>query len=68
MTAPYSLESKPLMYYGFLHGRADRRARRPPNPRSEMATSAATAYFHGYQGHSWRRLPSGGLIWDEGQA
>lgn len=65
MTVPYAFESKPLMHHGFLHGRADRRARRPPRPRALMAPSAARAYFHGYHGHKWRRLPCGQLIWLE---
>jgi len=64
-TVPYFLESKPLMHHGFLHGRADRRARRPPRLRSTMAPSAARAYFHGYLSHRWRRLPCGQLIWLE---
>jgi hypothetical protein len=68
MKVPYACETKPLMHHAFLHGRADHRARRPPRPRAAMSPSAARAYFHGYHGHRWRRLPSGGLHWDEGEA
>jgi hypothetical protein len=64
MNAPYSLEAVPLMHYAFLHGRADRRARRPPRLRSGMAMTAATAYFHGYHGDRWCRLPCGRVKWE----
>jgi hypothetical protein len=65
MNAPYACASKPLMYYAYLNGRADHRALRPPRPRATMAPSAARAYFHGYHGHKWRRLPCGQLVWLE---
>ena len=64
-SAPYACESKPLMHFAYLRGRADHRARRPPRLRAAMAPSAARAYFHGYYCHRWRRLPCGQLLWQE---
>ena len=63
MNAPYDCESNPLLYYSYLHGRADFRAKRPPRERANMAPMAARAYQHGYRGDKWRRTPCGQLVW-----
>jgi hypothetical protein len=63
MNSPYDLESKPLMYHAYLHGRADFRAKRPARERANMAPMAARAYAHGYHGDKWRRTPCGQLVW-----
>jgi len=62
-SAPYARESKPLMHLAYLRGRADCRAGRPPRKRETMAPTAALAYYHGYRGDKWRRLPGGQLVW-----
>ncbi len=65
MIAPYDCEKNPLLYYSYLHGRADHRAGRPARQRALMSPTAARAYHHGYNGHKWRRLPCGQLVWEE---